>query len=116
MGGFLHGSARTTPRVRAELQASKEKTSLLAKQYGLSRTTVEKWRRRSTTSDARMGPRHPKSTVLTPVEEAMVVALRRRTLALLWQIDWNGLEWSRLPVSWLADMGGDDGLDRGLAR
>ena len=83
MGEFLHGSARTTPRVRAELQASKEKTSLLAKQYGLSRTTVEKWRRRATTSDARMGPRHPKSTVLTPVEEAMIIEFRRRTLLAL---------------------------------
>ncbi len=30
MAGILHGSARTTPRVRAELQASKEKTSILA--------------------------------------------------------------------------------------
>jgi len=27
-----------------------------------------------------MGPRNPKRTVLTPVEEAMIVELRRRTL------------------------------------
>jgi hypothetical protein len=27
-----------------------------------------------------MGPRDPKSTVLTPVEEAMIVEFRRRTL------------------------------------
>jgi len=80
MGEFLHGSARTTPRVRAELQASKEKTGLLAKQYGLSRTTVEKWRRRTTTSDSRMGPRHAKSTVLTPIEEMVVVEFRQWTL------------------------------------
>ena len=37
MAGGVHGSARTTPRVRAELQASKEKTSALAERYGLSR-------------------------------------------------------------------------------
>ena len=80
MAGVLHGSARTTPRVRAELQASKEKTSVLAERYGLSRTTVSKWRSRITTADAPMGPRDPRSTVLTSVEEAMVVEFRRRTL------------------------------------
>ncbi|MFL9828632.1 IS481 family transposase [Rhodoplanes sp. SY1] len=80
MADVLHGSARTTPRVRAELQASKEKTGTLARQYGLSRTTVAKWRVRTTTSDAPMGPRKPRSTVLTPVEEAMIVEFRRRTL------------------------------------
>ena len=48
MAGSLHGSARTTPRVRAELQASQEATSILAQRYGLSRTTVAKWRTRTT--------------------------------------------------------------------
>ena len=80
MGNILHGSARTTPRVRAELQASKEKASVLARRYGLSRTTVNKWQSRTTTMDAPMGPRDPRGTVLTPVEEAMIVAFRRRTL------------------------------------
>lgn len=80
MAGVLHGSAPTTPRVRAELQASKETTSVLARRYGLSRTTVAKWRERTSTSDARMGPRDPRSTVLTLAEEAMVVEFRRRTL------------------------------------
>ncbi len=80
MAGSLHGSARTTPRVRAELQASQEATSTLAQRYGLSRTTVNKWRSRTTTTDARMGPTAPHSTVLIPAEEAMVVEFRRRTL------------------------------------
>ena len=80
MAGSLHGSARTTPRVRAELQASKETTSSLAQRYGLSRTTVTKWRACSTTSDAPMGPTLPRSIVLTLAEEAMVVESRRRTL------------------------------------
>lgn len=79
MAGSLHGSARTTPRVRAELQASKETTSTLVQRYGLSRTTVTKWRSRTTTADAPMGPTAPHSTVLSPEEEAMVVD-RRRTL------------------------------------
>ena len=80
MAGSLHGSARTTPRVRAELQASQEKTSCLARRYGLSRTTVDKWRVRTTTQDAPMGPSSPHSTVLSLAEEAMVVEFRRRTL------------------------------------
>jgi hypothetical protein len=68
MADILHGSARTTPRVRSELQASKETTGSLARRYGLSRATVAKWRSRTTTADASMGPRNPMSTVLTPVE------------------------------------------------
>ena len=80
MATMLHGSARTTPRIRAELQRSKEKTSVLAQRYGLSRTTVTKWRSRTTTTDAPMGPSQPKSTVLSPAEEAVIVEFRRRTL------------------------------------
>jgi hypothetical protein len=80
MANVLHGSARTTPRVRAELQASQEKTSILAERYGLSRTTVTKWRARTSTADAPMGPREPRSTVLTMIEEALIVEFRRRTL------------------------------------
>lgn len=79
MGGSLHGSVRTTPRVRAEL-ASQEKSSTLARRYGLSRTTVNKWRNQTTTADAPMGPSAPHSTVLTLAEEAMVIEFRRRTL------------------------------------
>jgi len=80
MAELLHGSARTTPRVRAELQASQEKTSVLARRYGLSRATVDKWRARTTTADAPMGPRQPRSSVLSAAEEAVVVEFRRRTL------------------------------------
>ena len=43
-------------------------------------TTVQKWRKRQTTADAKMGPKEPGSTVLTREEEAMVVAFRRHTL------------------------------------
>ncbi len=80
MAGSLHGSARTTPRVQAELQASQETSSALAQRYGLSRSTVTKWRTRTTTHDAPMGPSSLHSTVLTLAEEAMVVEFRRRTL------------------------------------
>jgi len=76
----LHGAARTTPRVRAELQASKESSRALATRYGLNAKTVAKWRQRASTADQPMGPSKPKSTVLTEIEEAIVVEFRRRTL------------------------------------
>src|SRR3712207_8335292 len=80
MAGLLHGSARTTPRVRAELQASQEATRALAARHGLNPKTVQKWRKRTTTADQPMGPKRPRSTVLTEAEEAIIVAFRRRTL------------------------------------
>lgn len=80
MAAVLHGSARTTPRVRAELQTSQASTRALAAQYGLNPKTVAKWRARLTTADAAMGPREPRSTVLSPADEAVIVEFRRRTL------------------------------------
>jgi transposase InsO family protein len=80
MATGLHGSARTTPRVRAELQASQASTRALAARYGLNPKTVAKWRGRVGTADAPMGPRQPRSCVLTEAEEAIVVEFRRRTL------------------------------------
>jgi transposase InsO family protein len=80
MAGLLHGSARTTPRMRAELQASQEATRVLAARYGLNPKTVAKWRKRTTTADQPMGPKRPRSTTLTEAEEAIIVEFRRRTL------------------------------------
>ncbi len=80
MGQVLHGSARTTEAVRRAIQLRQESVRALAKRFGVSPTTIQKWRKRSTTADAPMGPKQPRSTVLTPEEEAMVVAFRRHTL------------------------------------
>ena len=80
MAGVLHGSARTTARIRAELKAAKAPSRSLARQYGLNPKTVLKWRKREVTADAAMGPKTPKSSVLTPAEEAIIVEFRRRTL------------------------------------
>lgn len=80
MASVLHGSARTTPCLRAEFQASKESTRALAARYGLNPKTVAEWRKRTTTADAPMGPKALKSTVLTPAEEAIVVAFLQKTL------------------------------------
>ena len=80
MGQVLHGSATTTEAVRRAIQLRQESVRALAKRYGVSPTTVQKWRKRSTTADAPMGPKEPRSTVLTPEEEAIIVAFRRHTL------------------------------------
>src|ERR671916_473276 len=79
MGQVLHGSATTTEAVRRAIQARQESVRAAAKRFGISPTTVQKWRRRQTTADARMGPKEPRSTVLTREEEAIVVAFRRHT-------------------------------------
>lgn len=80
MGQVLHGCATTTHAVRAAIQRSKAPIQKLAEQYGLNRKTVRKWRGRAGVQDARMGPKNPRSTVLTAEEEAIAVALRRHTL------------------------------------
>jgi transposase InsO family protein len=80
MGQVLHGSARTTEAVRRALQLRQESVRAAARRYGVSPTTIQKWRKRSTTADARMGPKEPRSTVLTLDEEAIIVAFRRHTL------------------------------------
>ena len=54
--------------------------SALARQHGIDRKTVRKWRERASVEDAPMGPKQPRSTVLSPQEEAVVVAFRRHTL------------------------------------
>ncbi len=45
----------------------------------MNRKAVLKWRRRETVSDLPMGPRERRSTVLSEVEEAAVVAFRVQT-------------------------------------
>ena len=79
MGQLLHGSARTTEAVRRTIQRGEESARALARRHGVSRTTVQKWRKRTHANGARMG-RRPFSTVLTAEEKAMIVAFWRHTL------------------------------------
>src|SRR3546814_4901550 len=48
--------------------------------YGINPKTVQKWRQRSSVEDAPMGPKQRRSTVLSPEEEALIVAFRKHTL------------------------------------
>ena len=80
MGQILHGSAATTHAVRAAIQRSKASIAALSRTYGVNPKTVAKWKKRETVDDAAMGPKEPRSTVLTKAEEALAVAFRRHTL------------------------------------
>jgi transposase-like protein len=45
MGQLLHGSARTTEAVRRAIQLRQEGVRAAARRFGVSPTTVQKWRR-----------------------------------------------------------------------
>jgi transposase InsO family protein len=79
MGQVLHGCARTTAAVRRAIQSSQESLIALAARYDINPKTVHKWRKRSSVTDARMGPK-PRSTVLSAEQEAVIVAFRKHTL------------------------------------
>lgn len=77
---LLHGSAATTHTVRAATPRSKASIAELSRTYGINRKTVAKWKKRESVDDAPMGPKEPRSSVLTKEEEALAVAFRRHTL------------------------------------
>lgn len=52
----------------------------MASRYDINSKTVTEWRKRTTVEDAPMGPRQPRSTVLTMEQEAVIVAFRQHTL------------------------------------
>ena len=72
----LHSQATTTPKTRAEIQASDEPARVLAKRYGTTEQTVWKWRKRDSVND-RSHMTHRLQTTLTPAQEAVAVALRK---------------------------------------
>jgi transposase InsO family protein len=80
MGQVLHGSATTTEAVRRAIQHSQESVRALAERYSINPKTVAKWKHRETVADRKTGPKEARSTVLTPEQEAVVVAFRRYTL------------------------------------
>ncbi len=80
MGQVHHGSATTTEAIRRAIQHSQESLRALSRRYGINPKTVSKWKSRAAVADQRTGPKDPRSTVLSPEEEAIVVAFRRHTL------------------------------------
>jgi hypothetical protein len=74
-----HSCATTTPRVRRAIQAREETNIVLAKRHGVNRKTIAKWKAREFIFDERMGPKNPRSTLLTLEDEAIILAYRWRT-------------------------------------
>ncbi|MFW2067867.1 IS481 family transposase [Acinetobacter johnsonii] len=80
MGQVLHSSATKTQAVRRAIQNSQESLRTLAKRYGINQKTVAKWKKRTSVDDLTTGPKNPCSSVLSPEDEAAIVAFRKRTL------------------------------------
>ena len=68
----LHSEATTTPKVRAEIQASTDPAWMLAERYGVTEQTVYKWRHRDSVVDRSHTP-HRLQTTLSSAQEAIVV-------------------------------------------
>jgi transposase InsO family protein len=75
----LHKNARTTPRIRAEIQASTLSIAELARHYNLKYETVEKWKKRTFVHDVAAGPK-TLDTRLLPAQEQIVCLLRTSLL------------------------------------
>ena len=77
----IHSQARTTPKIREEIRASKGRLTLeeAAKHFNVSRSTILKWRKRESVEDRSHRPRQI-HTALTPLQEEIVVLIRRSLL------------------------------------
>jgi transposase-like protein len=76
MGSLLHGNAKTTPRIRKEIQESMESAAEIAKSLNLNIKTVLKWKKAGSVEDKRSGPTQPKS-VLSKTEQQIICEFRR---------------------------------------
>jgi len=80
MGQVRHGSATTTHAGRAAIRRSQASITELSRELGINPKTVAKSRKRETVDDRKIGPKAPRSAVLSAAEEAIIVAFRRHTL------------------------------------
>ncbi len=75
----VHPQARTTPRARQEIKASKAPWTELASRYNVTVATAHKWKGREDKQDRSHRP-HTLSMTLSPAQEALVIELRRTLL------------------------------------
>jgi hypothetical protein len=76
----MHGSATTTPAIRAAIQTSTLSIRALARKYGLNPKTVAKWKSRPSTADLPMGPVRPRPKNLSAEDEGNCIGFRMHTL------------------------------------
>lgn len=74
-----HANATTTPEMRAFIHESDLPTAVLARLLKISESTVRKWRKRESISDASHVPKQL-NTTLSEAQEYVVVELRTRLL------------------------------------
>jgi transposase InsO family protein len=73
----LHKNAATTPRMRAYIQAAGRPAAALARELGISETTVRRWQKRRDVADRASTP-HTLATGFSAEEEEIAVELRTR--------------------------------------
>ncbi len=78
MGNILHANAKTTPRIRKEIQESKESIAKLAIKYNLNPKTIQKWKNATNTEDKKSGAKTIRSS-LSPMEQQIICEFRRTT-------------------------------------
>jgi hypothetical protein len=80
MGQVLHGTATTTHATRAKIQASKASLRELAEQYHINPKTAQKWKSRDFVEDLKCGSKPGQGSVLSEVDERLIVETQRKTL------------------------------------
>ncbi len=73
----LHKLAKTTPAIRKEIQTSKSSASSLAEKFGISISTVHKWKKRKDVMD-KSHKRHNLLSSLSLADEEIVIELRTK--------------------------------------
>jgi len=73
----LHANATTTPKTRAYIQQSSASVAELALELGVNESTIRRWKNRTTVADRSHTPKRL-AISLTPVEEELVLELRRK--------------------------------------
>ena len=79
MGSLYHANAKTTARVRKEIQDSKYTISELAERYHVNFNTILRWKNADSIEDGKSGPKEQRSTVLTEAEEQVICDFRKTT-------------------------------------
>ena len=79
MGSIHHANAKTTARIRKEIQDSDETIAALAQRLSLNHKTILYWKHAGRVTDKKSGPTNPRSKVLSQAEELVICEFRRLT-------------------------------------
>jgi AcrR family transcriptional regulator len=76
----IAAARRTSPELRRAIQQSQESVRTLCERHRVNPKTVRRWRSRGSVESRKTGPRGARSSVLSPGQEALIVAFREMTL------------------------------------